>query len=505
MKKTMLAILSVAMLAGCTSTSGDPVDSGTLGYKECEEYYDCGPGRYCTDESRCWADCRSSADCDLLGEGLLCNSFGECLHPDGQRRCNSHADCGPGRYCNGTCTDSGYYCGSTEECPTEVYAYDQCEGICGGHCGSDNDCLQYEEKELTCSPVGQCLQLGWEKWISPGELPPTNCTMDDQCVMLGWAWYCDCEKETHRAGYEVCAGGGESVCVEDPARLTFGDGPASSPASAFKGTWAMRMVTGVVTSGLPLVDYQNTASTNLYLLKINHHEGDTLVIEERICEILLLNFINSDEPFADLAWMLIPVKYLRSLPLLSRTVEVPDGTPGSDWVTSKTTDVRGCILDNPTSDPLPTRFDYDDNPNDPRLYDQDKDGNVAVTTLMDGVLRGEIYNVQRWSAIYPGKIIDADHVRGHSIIENEQFIISASKPELIYDTQTSIHTDVDRTYFHLTRMPDDTSCAKVIREGHLDNSWLRKLAHQVHCDNDSDCSSGQACKYGICFDPPHPP
>jgi hypothetical protein len=238
---------------------------------------------------------------------------------------------------------------------------------------------------------------------------------------------------------------------------------------------------------------------------MNHHEGDTLVIQERICEILLLNFINSDEPFADLAWMLIPVKYLHSLPLLTRTAEVPIGSPGSAWETSKTVDVRGCVLDDPENDPLPTRFDYEDDDYDPRLWDQDQDGHPAITTLMDGVLRGEIYNVQRWSAIYPGKIIDRDHIRGHSIIENEQFIISASTDQLIYDTVTTIHEDVDRTYFRLTRMPDDASCADVIREGHLNNSWLRKTAHQVHCNQDSDCGSAEACRYGICFEEPYPP
>jgi hypothetical protein len=266
----------------------------------------------------------------------------------------------------------------------------------------------------------------------------------------------------------------------------------------------MRMVTGVITKGLPLIDVQNTASTNLYLLKISHHQGNQLEIRERICEIKLLNFIDSDEPFANLAWMLIPDRYLRSLPNLTRTAEVTSDAPGSEWTTSKTVDVRGCLLDDPENDPMPTRFDYGENPDDPRLWDQDGDGNPAITTIMDGVLRGEIYNVQRWSAIYPGTIIDADHIRGHSIIENEQFIISASSETLIYDTETIIHGDQDRTYFRLTRFPDDASCAAVIQEGHRNDSWLQKMPHQVHCDGDSDCAADQACRFGICFGEPYP-
>jgi hypothetical protein len=98
---------------------------------------------------------------------------------------------------------------------------------------------------------------------------------------------------------------------------------------------------------------------------------------------------------------------------------------------------------------------------------------------MDGILRGAIYNVQRWKAVYHGEILDADHIRGLSSIENDQLVISASTPNLIYDTDTVVHEEEDRTFHRFMRMPDDTSCADLIREGHREDSWLRHSNHMM--------------------------
>jgi len=499
MKRGILLTMLAALAAACSVTDGNPVDESQLGYRQCEGYFDCGFGSFCTDEKLCWSECRTSADCheycdggecSMSGdecerdsdcpraEGFICNSYGQCLEPDGGHRCSSHADCGEGRYCNGICTVSGAHCGGDETCPWKESG-DVCEGTCGAHCGTDNDCLDYEG-DLSCTPVGQCLQQGWENWVPPGKLPPTACNRDSQCKGLGWQYYCDCEKTIDpKTGWEICTGGQKSVCVEDPDPIDFGDGPASSPAHDFTGVWGMRMEIGVVTVGLPLVTKQNTYSSNLFLVKASHHEGDTLVLEEKLCEIKLINFDDNDEPFDDLAWMLIPDFYLHSLPVLTQTVEMASAAPGDPFETSQSVEVRGCVLDDPFNDPLPDRHDYDADPDDPRFIDQDEDGNVGMTTFMDGVLRGEIYNVQRWKAVYHGEILDADHVRGLSSIFNEQLVISASTDTLIYDTTTEIHEQEDRTYFRLERMPDDTTCADLIRYGHLNTSWLRHTPHMM--------------------------
>ena len=69
------------------------------------------------------------------------------------------------------------------------------------------------------------------------------------------------------------------------------------------------MEIGSVTVGVPLVNKQNTYSTNLFLVKMSHEEGDIVKIDQKVCEIELINFNDDDQPFSDLAWMVIPHLY----------------------------------------------------------------------------------------------------------------------------------------------------------------------------------------------------
>ncbi len=477
----LIASFAALALAACDSSSGEAVAEDALGYQPCEKDFDCGTGRYCNADGYCWSDCRSSADCALVDKGPLCNLFGECVEPGGTAACTSHADCGEDHWCNGRCSSSGAVCGTAEECPFDG---ETCSGTCSAYCATDNDCIGYEDETLSCTPVGQCLLPGWERWISPGELPPTTCRHDGHCAALGWNWRCDCDKVIDDfTGWEVCAGGGESVCVTRDAPLDLGDGPADSPAHAMRGIWGMRMEIAVVTLGLPLVTKQNTYSSNLFLIRARHTAGDTLEMDDKLCELKLINFVDSDEEFDDLAWMVIPLRYLRSVAVLQRSVEVTGTAAGTPWDTTRSLEVRGCVLDDPWNDPLPTHQDYAADPNDPRFWDQDGDGHVGMTTLMDGVLRGAIYNVQRWQAEYHGEILDADHIAGLADVVNEQIVISASTPSLIYETDTAIHEEEDRTYFRMQRLPDDASCADLIRLANRDNAWLR---HTPHLDDVGD-------------------
>jgi hypothetical protein len=511
MKPVWTLLLAVGLCA-CTSTRGTPVDQEELGYLECEDYFECGPGRYCTKQGTCFADCRTTADCALFGEDMVCNPFGQCLEKGGGEECTGHADCGEGRYCNGLCSGSQALCNGDEECPVSpLYPDEKCAGTCAPNCGVDNDCKDACEnyrcsadgtrcekrcalagndcesdedctryQGLECTPVGQCMFPGWERWIPPAELPPTRCNRDAECKTLGYGYFCDCSKETDpRSGFELCAGGSYSTCKEDPDPVDFGDGPAGSPAHDLIGVWGARIEVAVLTVGLPIVGSHNSYSSSLHLLKLSHNRGDTVDIEHRICEIKIINFNDDDSEYQDMIWMVIPHSYLRSLPLLEQTAEVTSTAPGSHFETSQLLELRGCLLDDPAHDPLPRKTDYDANPDDPRLWDQDEDGNVSMTVYADGVLRGEIYNVQRWTAVYAGKLLDSDRICGLTAGDSEEYMIATSNPLFEQETETSINKTPDRTYFRFKRMPDDTSCADLIREGHRDDSWLRHTDHQL--------------------------
>jgi hypothetical protein len=241
----------------------------------------------------------------------------------------------------------------------------------------------------------------------------------------------------------------------------------------------MRSQAANLTVGIPLIHVQATTSSGLLLVKVDHLEGDTLRFTTRECDIQMINFIDSDEPFANLAWMLIPHTYIRALPLGERRVEIPANHLLALFESERVMAIRGARLDDPWNDPLPSREDYVNDPGDRRFWDQDQDGKVGMTTLMDGMIRGEVYHVQRHFSTFHGVVIDEDHLRGLTSAEAEQKYIDASSPSLVYDVEFQMHHQLDRTFFRMQRMPEDTSCADLIREGSREDSWLRHANHMM--------------------------
>ena len=213
---------------------------------------------------------------------------------------------------------------------------------------------------------------------------------------------------------------------------------------------------------------------------MSHVEVGTLKLESRECDIKLINFQDNDEPPEEMAWMVIPHAYLHSLPMRVQWIEdVISAESGTQMDVSMLVETRGVVLDDPLNDPVPDRSDFLQNPDDPRFWDQDQDGKPGITMLMDGMMRGEIYHVQRITAKPNGTLIDKDHIRGLCTVTTEMEYLDASNPDLLADIDFLVHEEADRTFFRLMRMPDDTSCADLIREGSRNDSWIRHSNHMM--------------------------
>lgn len=453
----MRAALLMALagcLSACGSSTGQPVDPDHLGYEPCSTYYACGPGRHCSSTGTCWAECRDSADCGLVdpaGERWLCNPFGQCVVPGDQAPCSRHADCGSDGLCNGRCSISQAVCGTEDECP---YPQESCAGHCASWCRGADDCAG-ADPELACTPLGRCLLPGWERWVPPGELPPASCQTDSVCKALGFGWRCD-----------------QGLCSLATGPIDFGAGPTDQPAHALRGVWGMRLNLSVITYGLPLISRQTTNSTHLLLVRASHPRADELVLTEKLCSLEMINFSDTGSPPSDLIHVTIPHSFLAALPLATHRVQMDARAPGAAFVSDTWLEVRGARLEHPDTDPLPTRTEYEAVPTDPRLWDQDEDGRPGMTTLTDGVLRGEIYIVQRLRTALVGELVDADRVQGLVLAQTQEHLLDASKAALVYDIQTQLHPDEDRTYFRLLRLADDASCADLIAEADRRGSWL---------------------------------
>jgi len=507
-------LLGLAGLAlGCQSTAGDAVDLDALGHQSCTEQIACQPDGYCqptcgagrhclipagASTGTCWADCRFDKDCGLLGPEQICDVLGRCVPATEPRGCMAHRDCDAGLFCDPgtkTCVPQGGWDKCTAESdPDGLRIADSCaEGLfCnpnvrGGHCApycrTEEDCTQYsaeiENREpITCTPFGQCLELGYRDWVAEGE--QLRCVregieeerlqrvrvdrlqdfLDGPCVYKGWNWAC----------------GDDGFCVQTGEAVDLGARDPAHPGDDLVGIWGLYFQVATITHNLPIVGTQPTYSCNWVLARVTQ-SGAKLKISMKLCDIDLVNF----DPPTEMAWMDFPSTYMPSLPIVHQTVPLGGCAAGSQFDTDPILGIRGAILVDELTDPLPRYTDVD-SPAWSAIWDQDADSHPGITVLMDGMLRAEIYNSQRWGDVKHARIYGRDTIGGLMTAHSEQYMVGASSDQVLYDSEVLMHEDAERTYFRMARMADLASCDDVLKRKATPGDWL------AHTDRFGDVS-----------------
>jgi hypothetical protein len=120
----------------------------------------------------------------------------------------------------------------------------------------------------------------------------------------------------------------------------------------------------------------------------------------------------------------------------------------------------GVELEDPANDPLPT------DPNDPRIVDDDGDGNPGVTARVEvsPELSGEIYLARREIFAYEVALQPDESLTGHVIDESEQLIIGASNPVFMTDAQWVQHPDPELSPIILIPVDGDWDCERLRAE-----------------------------------------
>ncbi|MGC9042987.1 MAG: hypothetical protein ACP5KG_03945 [Myxococcota bacterium] len=451
-KYISLAILVLLLLISCVREDGFSISEDALGYQSCSYDMECGSGRYCDEKTRlCSIDCVSSKDCVFKlsspdeENNYECSPCGRCI-PKGSKdeRCVITKD---------------IPCKSDREC---VDAYKSTNYICrNDYCA------------LKCNSDGDCKRMGRGFYCKDNEkVCYRRCFRDLDCYLHGWQYECELpggvDKEANakaEVGKEVF---GE--CVLREGGVDWGnDSNPTRPAFKYQGIWGFMMNTAVRTLHVPLVNSQDTVSNNYMLVKIVQ-KGDQLIFYEKWCSIELKNFNDENPDWQDLAWMITPEQYTDNIPInVQRIMVVPELVKGAYMETDRLLEIRGALLENPETDPLPTHY----NINDPRIIDQDRDGKPGMTNIMSGVLTGEVYNVQRWWVKFLINVVDENHLQGLLDHGSEQNIIDANPKSLIYDTESIKHPDQRHSYFRAKRMSDTASCSDVLYEAKkVKGSWL---------------------------------
>jgi hypothetical protein len=116
--------------------------------------------------------------------------------------------------------------------------------------------------------------------------------------------------------------------------------------------------------------------------------------------------------------------------------------------------VLGATLADPTdSSSLPTTKD------DPRVFDQDNDGNPGITVVLVRPVAGKIYSVQ-WIRMKPqGSSIASDRIQGLLDFATKENVLQ-SDPALIQQLSptTSVDSDACHSTFQMLRVAADMDC-----------------------------------------------
>jgi hypothetical protein len=156
---------------------------------------------------------------------------------------------------------------------------------------------------------------------------------------------------------------------------------------------------------------------------------------------------------------IIPEAFMASLTPTARSATLIPQTSSVLLESSFYVEVRGALLEDPASDPLPTESQ------DPRVVDQDGDGHPGMTVRVTilGILEGETYVVQRVRYRLSGVLVETGRVEGTIAWTDEQSVLGATNPLLEVDTVGMHHPDPAAHRFVMIRV-DETWTCETLRE-----------------------------------------
>jgi hypothetical protein len=123
------------------------------------------------------------------------------------------------------------------------------------------------------------------------------------------------------------------------------------------------------------------------------------------------------------------------------------------------TEIRGAILEDPESEPLPI------DPDDPKLVDLEGDGHPGMTIEASilGLFKGECYAVQRYRYQLDGTVFDANTIIGFIDWTSEQTVVATTNSLFMESFSDDTDPDPTKHQFVMIRI-DETWTCETLRE-----------------------------------------
>jgi len=215
---------------------------------------------------------------------------------------------------------------------------------------------------------------------------------------------------------------------------------AIAMTGAIEGRWAMvETQTALVTA--PLLGTLAQASTSYYLAELAAGE----------MTVTLCDWLTEDA--SKLATTRMGDGVLANLDPFVRTYTLTTSGAGFDFEVATGVALRGVALTDPASEAMPTES------TDPRVIDQDLDGEPGITLVVQGMVTGTLYVAHRHVASLTGSLASDTRISGLTTWTTEQ-IIFGSDPALIAAQKpvAITHPDADKSHFVMIKVGDTDDC-----------------------------------------------
>ncbi|MFC2100012.1 hypothetical protein ACFLSF_04195 [Candidatus Bipolaricaulota bacterium] len=221
--------------------------------------------------------------------------------------------------------------------------------------------------------------------------------------------------------------------------------PVIAELPDLSGTWAMAQVFPQIAI-LPIAGEVFRSSTVVQFVDIEQ-DGSAITMLDRYC----FTVVNDGTP---LVTTKIPDEFMASLVPTTRTAVLRETDAGISFEQPTYVEVRGAALSDPLAEALPI------DPLDPRVIDQDGDGQPGMTVRVTilGIIQGETYVVQRVQYRLSGWVVDPDRIEGRIEWIDEQSVLAATNSLLETDTIGVPDPDPAAHRFVMVRVDLQSTC-----------------------------------------------
>ncbi|MFP4600676.1 MAG: hypothetical protein ACLFVJ_20640 [Persicimonas sp.] len=216
-----------------------------------------------------------------------------------------------------------------------------------------------------------------------------------------------------------------------------------------EGVWVQKLVTTSI-SDAPLIGEVTSRTTTFQKMRITQ-AGTKLVLTEQACDVQ----ITSDQGAVKTH---VPDPFVEHMNVVERPGELRKRDSGYYLYAPKKTKHFGVR-------PLDDGEEVPTSKNDPRVFDQDKDGHPGMTIRLSGLLSGELYMAQQsWDQLW-GKVLTNGQIAGPVKWQTDQKVLER-KGRIVGEMSSSTpHPDPDQSYFRMVRVDANTTCDEIADKG----------------------------------------